>query len=462
MKSIIPALLALCLSIILIGCHEPDKPRLHKVIIIGAGISGLEAASVLKANNIDVIILEARNRIGGRILTTTMDGANTDLGAAWLHDIDNNVLTTLANNVGVPLIPTPYNPSDVAIYDTGVLVNPSIVNTIYSYAPALLTSLLNLQYASCGAFSDAIDCFIQANIPPGPVIPYALYFYNVTNASWFAANTNYVSSTVGPFVLNPGSDALPTNGYTNFINKIFNINSLNIKLNTIVNKIDYSNNEVVISTNQGKYRAKYVIVTVPIGVLKTNAIKFVPNLPQDKLLAIQHIGFGQFNKVYLQFNASFWDNSLTLTLPYTSNPLSNYYMIFNIGKFVNKPILAVLNFGDFATALEQLSDSEIINSVMQQIRLIYPTAPDPVSYQITRWGLDPFSNGAYTYPTTVTTAEDYNNLITPVQNKLFFAGEAVNPVVLGSSMNKSGTADAAYTSGQNAGNKIVTIINGTR
>ena len=69
---------------------------------------------------------------------------------------------------------------------------------------------------------------------------------------------------------------LPSIGYTNFINTIFNINSLNIKLNTIVSTINYSKNEIVISTNHQAYRAKYVIVTVPIGVLKANAIQFVP------------------------------------------------------------------------------------------------------------------------------------------------------------------------------------------
>ena len=465
-RNSIQYLLVICLSIILIGCHESknNKSQYHKVIVIGAGMSGLEAASVLAANNIDVAIVEARNRIGGRLQTTTMDGAYTDLGGSWVHDVDNNVLANIANNLGVPLIPTPF--TSAAIYDQGALVDPADITEIMTYAPDLLQSLLAQQYVSCGAFNGAISCFINANIPPSPAIPYVTYAYNLMYAGWFADNTNFISSVVGPSLLNLGHDALPSIGYTNFINQIFNISALNINLNTIVTSIDYTNtNDVVISTNNGTYHAKYVIVTVPIGVLKANTINFVPSLPQDKQLAIQHIGVGSFNKIYLQFDTIFWDNTITLFLPYTANPAVNYYTIFNYAEFVNKPILLAFYVGDFSRALETQTDATIISSIMQQIRLIYPTAPDPVSYQITRWGLDPFAYGAYSYPTTQTTVQDYQNLTTPVQNTLFFAGEAVNAVTIGAvnspTVNKSGTADAAYLSGQNAANKILQILKGS-
>lgn len=259
-----------------------------------------------------------------------------------------------------------------------------------------------------------------------------------------------------------GEDALPSIGYTNFINAIFNIKSLNIKLNTIVYNINYTNNIIVIATKNKTYSAKYVIVTVPIGVLKSNSIHFVPTLPKDKLTAIQHIGFGSFNKIFLQFDNVFWDTSLTLFAPYTANQNVNYYMIFDYGKFWNnKPILLALDFGNFSRILEKLTDAQIIDNIMTQIRLIYPSAPNPVSYQITRWGLDPFANGAYTYPTLETTVEDYHNLTIPVQNKLFFAGEAVGDVQLGVNTNKSGTADAAYLSGQNTANKLLQIMRGS-
>ena len=117
MKSCIQWILCLWIGMLLIGCRDSEHTtnthttntlsEYHEVIVIGAGMAGLEAASVLKANNVDVMILEARDRVGGRLQTATMDGAYIDLGASWLHDIKNNVLVDLAKNVGEKLIPTP-------------------------------------------------------------------------------------------------------------------------------------------------------------------------------------------------------------------------------------------------------------------------------------------------------------------------------------------------------------------
>jgi len=119
----------------------------------------------------------------------------------------------------------------------------------------------------------------------------------------------------------------------------------------------------------------------------------------------------------------------------------------------NPPILLVFLIGDWARTSELMTDAQIVNNVMAQIQTIYPSAPSqPMQYQITRWGQDPFSLGAYMYPSTNTTYTDIVNLTLPVQNKLFFAGEAVNQI-------RSGTADSAYTSGYNAASAILQIGN---
>lgn len=199
MRSSIKCILILSLGLLLIGCRDRDSTNTseyHDVIVIGAGISGLEAASVLQANNIDVAIVEARDRIGGRLVTTTMDGAYTDLGASWFHDISDNVLVNLATNLGIPIIPTPVSQSSTGLYENGVPINPAYVNEIFLNLPGLNLSLINQQYTSCGSLGAATDCFVQANIS-APVIPYANYVYNLLNASWFADNTNYISSVVG-------------------------------------------------------------------------------------------------------------------------------------------------------------------------------------------------------------------------------------------------------------------------
>lgn len=425
----------------------------YDVIVIGAGIAGLEAASVLQENNQNVLILEARNRVGGRIETTTMGNAWTDLGPSWFHDIDNNVLADLAEAYSVPLINTPFNQTNVAIYDGPVLISDP---DIFTYFPRLSFSLVSRTYASStNTFEDAIDGFVTAEIPAATV--YTPYAYNVLYASWYAANTQYVSSIVAPTYLNLGHDAFPAGGYTNFIDTIFDINSLNIKLNTVVNTIDYSNDDVIINATNGMaYKAKTVVVTVPIGVLKANTIQFIPQLPEPQLLAIEHMGVGLLNKVFLQFNTPFWDTNISLFLPYTASTTVNYDMIVTYSNFVpnpgspsNTPILLAFLIGDWAVMQETQSDAEIVNNIMAQLQTIYPSAPaQPEQYQITRWGQDPFAMGAYMYPSMATTYTDIVNLTLPVHNKLYFAGEAVNQI-------RSGTADAAYNSGFNAASAIL-------
>jgi len=429
---------------------------IYDVIVIGAGMAGLEAASVLQANNLDVLILEARNRVGGRIVTTSMGSAWTDLGPSWLHDIDNNILANLADQYGIPLINTPYTESNTVVFDgSSEVTDPDI----FVFFPLLSQSLLMRTFASSTAsFEDAITAFVNAVIPSTSIFtPFA---WNALYSSWFAANTKYISSIVAPGYLNLGHDALPSGGYTNFINTIFDINSLNIELNSIVNKINYTNNDVVINTTNGMaYGARYVVVTVPLGVLKANSIQFTPSLPSPQQLAIQNMGVGLMNKVFLQFESVFWDPDFTLTIPYSSNPSTDYEMILTYSNFVpnsgspsNPPILLVFLIGDLALAQESMPDSEIISYVMAQLQTIYPSAPSlPEAYQITRWGQDPFALGAYMYPSMSTTYADIVNLTLPVQNKLFFAGEAANQI-------RSGTADAAYTSGLNAATAILTAM----
>ncbi len=425
----------------------------YDAIVIGAGISGLEAASVLQENNMNVLILEARDRIGGRLQTTTMDGAWTDLGASWLHDIDNNVLADLAREYGIPLINTPFTAGDIGLFNGSTQITDPDINTYYSNQ---FLSILTRTFASCGTFEDAVNCYTATITPPTSI--YTPFVYNLIYSSWFGDNTKYISSTVGPSYLNLGHDAFPSGGYTNFINTIFNINSLNIELNSIVSTINYTNDQVVINTSSGMaYSANYVVITVPLGVLKTNSIQFIPSLPASHQLAIQNMGFSLMDKVFLQFDSVFWNPNFTLVLPYTPDSSINYDMILTYSNFVpdpntpgsNPPILLAFLLGDWARTSEPLSDAQIVNNVMAQIQTIYPSAPSqPVQYQITRWGQDPFSLGAYMYPSTNTSYLDIVNLTLPVQNKLFFAGEAVNQI-------RSGTADAAYTSGYNAASAIL-------
>lgn len=371
----------------------------HDVIVIGAGISGLQAATVLQQNNMDVLILEARDSIGSQIETTTMDGSNTDLDASWLYDTDNNILTAVANSI--PLKKASI--SKIAI--NGIPIPSTEIATIITNYPDLNPEITSQSNNSLDSSQDTEPSFLSNAI--NRISDYISHiFYN----SKVTANTDCASSH-----LNQGHDAMSSMGSTHSLDQIFDVNSLNINFNAIVNKINYSNKNVVINTTNGKaYSAKYVLVAVPIGVLKANSIQFIPALSEPKLTAIQNLSNGLPNKVYLSF-----------------------LLILTTSDYINQ---------------QQLTDTETANEILNQINLVLPEASELTGHQITRWGQDIYSLGSYSYPAMNISLEDIANLTLPEHNKLFFAGEVINQL-------KLGTADAAYTSGLDAASAILQTLN---
>ena len=100
---------------------------------------------------------------------------------------------------------------------------------------------------------------------------------------------------------------------------------------------------------------------------------------------------------------------------------------FNLHPITGKPILVGFNAGSYAKSLEDWADEKIVAAAMQTLRTIYGAkVPDPTDYAITRWGSDPFAQGAYSFLATHATDEDYDALAEPMGDRLFFAGEATS------------------------------------
>lgn len=107
-----------------------------------------------------------------------------------------------------------------------------------------------------------------------------------------------------------GSDVLFPDGYDAIVNGLLTVpTSINVRYNTIVTAVNYAQDVVTVTTNQGVFNASRVICTAPLGVLKANDIIFTPALPESKRLAISNLRMGNTNKVFLVFPSTFWPNS---------------------------------------------------------------------------------------------------------------------------------------------------------
>ena len=186
-------------------------------------------------------------------------------------------------------------------------------------------------------------------------------------------------------------------------------------------------------------QAKTVLVTVSLGVLKANTIEFIPSLPESKLESISNMGFGTVNKCMMS-----WNNDDDLVWPedeywfllltpedegggetQQQQQYSPWTTFFNPTKFKGKPSLTAWLGGKEAIyAEENQTNDEILEDVMTNLRAMFPTIRDPDRVVITRWGQDPTTFGAYSYPVPGRDFYDDAAKLQEVYGNIYFAGEA--------------------------------------
>ncbi|EPS74237.1 hypothetical protein M569_00518, partial [Genlisea aurea] len=239
-----------------------------------------------------------------------------------------------------------------------------------------------------------------------------------------------------------------------------------IHLNHAVNEISYQSQEcekrncpnknVRVSTLNGKeFSADAVLVTVPLGCLKAESIKFAPPLPQWKHLSIKRLGFGVLNKVVMEFPAVFWDDSIDYfgATADDTDQRGWCFMFWNLKKTVGAPVLIALVVGKAAIDGQNTASDHLIHALLVLRKLFGDSnVPEPVAFFVTDWGKDPYSYGAYSYVAVGSSGEDYDILGKPVENCVFFAGEATckeHPDTVGGAM-MSGLREAV---------RIIDILN---
>ena len=187
-----------------------------------------------------------------------------------------------------------------------------------------------------------------------------------------------------------------------------------------------------------------------MGVLKNNVITFTPTLPPTKINAINSTNVGNINKFLLVWNTPFWDTNLQYN-GYTPDAKGKFYYFLNIKKFTPSNGLMTFAFGDYATVTESMSDNQLINEIMLNLKSIYGSSiPNPAYFLRTKWGQNINSYGAYSYATNGSTSADFDTLANEVNNKVFFAGEHTVKEY-------RGTVHGAYLSGIRKADKIIDL-----
>ncbi|KAK8489023.1 hypothetical protein V6N12_018787 [Hibiscus sabdariffa] len=436
------------------GIERQKEPAVPSVIVIGAGISGLAAARALSDASIKVILLESRQRLGGRIHTDYTFGCPVDMGASWLHGVCNeNPLAPLICSLGLKLYRTSGDNSVLYDHDLesytlfdmdGSKVPQEMVVAVGDVFKRILkeTEKVRDEHAKDMSVHQAISIVLDRHpeLRQEGLAYEVMQWYICRMEAWFAADADMISLKCWDqeHVL-LGGHGLMVQGYEPIIKEL--AKDIDVRLNHRVTKISQEYNKVVVDIENGtSLIADAAIVTVPLGVLKANLIQFEPKLPEWKVAAISEIGVGSENKIALLFDQVFWPNVELLGIVAPTSYSCGYFL--NLHKATGHPVLVYMAAGRFANDLEKYSDEYAANFVMLQLKKMFPSASDPVQYLVSHWGTDRDSLGCYSYDPVGMAGDSYQKLKAPCGN-LFFAGEAV-------SEEHSGSVHGAYSSGVTA------------
>lgn len=419
------------------------------ILIIGAGIAGLVAAQKLQMLGHKVILLEARNRIGGRIDTCDWQGTTIDRGASWIHGAKNNPITALAQQFGVKTAVSDVNLL-MLFADKQKLITIDKVATDREALDQL--ALDACQFAKQQSQDLSIKQAILQSIQKQRV--------TINNQPLFQWYLNFISLYTGgdadevsakywdqeqPF---EGDQLFIINGYKKIVDGL--AAGLDIRLNTIVNAINYMDQKVEVVTNQGNFYGDAVLITVPLGVLKKQNINFTPALPLSKQQAIQHLDMGLLNRIILKFPRVFWPDEYRV-LAQTNAAHSLVHTFLNLNYFNDQAMLSAFVGGETARKLENFSDEQLIETAMSSLKYMFGhDIPAPEASLITRWGQDNYSFGSYSYIPVGASGKDFEDLAEPISDKVFFAGEATQPHYFAS-------VHGAYLSGLREANRIVQL-----
>ena len=359
-------LLFLNLALSVMSCSKEEKSVNVKsefqgnVIIVGAGAAGLAAAKKLEEKGIGYQILEATDKVGGRIQKNeNFADFPIDLGAEWIHE-DKSILNYLINQ--------PEN-------------EPNIETILYQP--------MNVQQVVGNTISQ---------IPNQDMIDYYADYiteYKFKNTTWY----DYIDE--------------------NFAQNI----EQNIIYNSKVTTVDYTGNKVVLTTENGtEHQADKVILTVSVGVLKSNAISFNPPLSLEKTTAIQDVEFLPGFKLFMKFSDQFYPDVITCE---TSSGEKTYYDVA-YGKESEDHVLGLLSTGTSAEEYYTLGSSdEIVISVLKELDTYYNGLASQNyvnSYLYKDWSQQAHVQGTWTSDAEASS----NTLNTSIDDKVYFAGETYN------------------------------------
>ena len=433
---------------------RPDVPGglagdAERVLVVGAGIAGLTVANALAHGGVECVVLEARDRIGGRLHTVDLADSPVDLGASWIHmPGGGNPMRAFARQVGVPCRGADPVP-EMAGFDCGEgrrlsAGEAEAVLALYLEAFPEAASRLAAELSPDASAADGIEAFLAAAaLAPGPARRARQMLYAAIEAEsadlaerqslrWMWNEIEYEGNYFGD---------VPDGGYRRLVDAM--ATGADVRLDVQVTEVALSAGGVRVRCADGtSEEGSHVVVTVPLGVLKRGAPRFSPALPPDRQAAIGRLGFGRYEKVVLRFDEPFWRAAgFPHLMVFPRDP--GEWMVWAIGHdaFAAGPVLVFFVFHSAAGRLLDTGPDAAARWALDMLaEATGRPCPEPKAVAVTSWASDPYSGGAHTHIPPGASPADADLLGEPVGGRLLFAGEHTQSA-------RMAYADGAMTSG---------------
>lgn len=438
-------------------------------IVVGAGVSGLTAARLLARSGQRVVVLEARDRIGGRLHTETDGSRVTDVGGSWIHGITDSPVHALTRALGMREVeftvgsyqaggrPIAYFGPDgakLSAEDSAQFI-ADVAAVDLRLTEVISASEAGASYADVAAVAVA-SVADERGWDAERAMRVTEYLHHRSEEQYGADAQALDAHGLDDDSVD-GDEVVFPDGYDQIATGL--ARGLDVRLEHVVSSVRWSSAAdardaagAVVTTTQGEFSADRAVVTVPVGVLKSDAFSIEPELPEAVAHALSGLTMNAFEKVFLRFTEPFWTENV-YAIRRQGDAAAWWHSWYDLTALHDEPTLLTFAAGAAAKEMRDWSDERIVESVMASLREIYPDAPYPAHVRITRWQHDEYAHGSYAYMVPGSKPEDHDLLATPIGGEcadatLHLAGEATW-------QDDPATVTAALCSGHRAAERIL-------
>jgi monoamine oxidase len=406
-----------------------NLPSEVDVAVVGAGGAGIAAGRrLVQAGGVSVLVLEARERAGGRAWTVEKNGSPCDLGGEWLHSADRNVLTRIAEEQGFEIYRRRPH------WTTRLRNSGATPDEEKDWIAAREENLRARHRAAC----EGEDRPASTTLPPGGRWNTLL---DATSTWGNAVELDKLSVKDNDRYEDSGINWRVRRGYGTLLTTL--AADLPIAFDTPVSRIDHRGRDIALDTKRGRVMARRVIVAVPTTILASEALAFTPALPV-KRDAANGLPLGLANKLFFGFDGAMEDLDETGDIFLVGSTTRLQTMSYQVRPF-GRPIIQCFFGGEFAAGMER--DGGLPAMAAFGADELAALRGNDIRKQLTPlaasgWRGDEFARGSYSYARPGH-ADDRAVLAAPVDGRIFFAGEAT-------SLNFFSTVHGAYETGVRA------------